>query len=469
MKKDGFSSSNRRVFIKAYGCQMNVYDGTRMMDVLAQEGYTACDTPDEADLVILNTCHIREKAAEKVYSELGRMRQIRTQRPHQPLRLGVAGCVAQAEGEEMLRRAPFVDMVFGPQTYHMLPRMLHQLDKGAGPVMMLDFPEKPNEKFDMLPEETADKGPVSFLTVQEGCDKFCTYCVVPYTRGIEISRPVADVLAEAARLVRGGAKELVLLGQNVSAYHGLNEEGIETGLGDVLRLLAEKLEPLGLRRLRYTTSHPRDTQDDLIAAHRDVPLVMPFLHLPVQSGSDKVLKEMNRKHPRARYLETIARFREVQPDIALSSDFIVGFPGETDEDFQQTMDLVRQVGFAQAYSFKYSPRPGTPGANRTDQVPEKIKKERLAALQGLLWAQQLAYNQSFVGRTVQVLMEKKGNKEGQWIGRTPYMQSVYVTLPQGASLHVGDFCNLHIKAGYQNSLEGMWCEQSSLAKSGQAA
>jgi len=513
----------RGVFIKTYGCQMNVYDSTRMSDVLHKAGYGAVQTPDEADLVILNTCHIREKATEKVFSELGRLHCIQKARAHRPLRLAVAGCVAQAEGEEIQKRAPYVSLVFGPQTYHLLPRMLQHLDKmekavqdgqrdvqgevqgeavketqkeggaaaqkegivsksdkmtlkeapdsqgmGRGflaakkksvkPARLscLEFPVE--SKFDFLPEETQDKGPVSFLTVQEGCDKFCTYCVVPYTRGCEDSRPVESVLAEATRLVKGGARELVLLGQNVSAYHGMGKGGREYGLGDLMRLLEERLHAEGLWRLRYTTSHPRDTQDDLIAAHRDLKCVMPFLHLPVQSGSDYILKTMNRQHPRQRYLETIERFREARPDIAFSSDFIVGFPGESEADFEETLDLVRKVGYAQAYSFKYSARPGTPSANWDDQVPESVKDQRLQRLQALLNAQQLAFNQTCEGRSFEVLVERKGQDGDVWVGRSPYMQSVYVdTASLGRDkehVNVGALISVKVEQGLAHALQG---------------
>ncbi|WP_082192017.1 tRNA (N6-isopentenyl adenosine(37)-C2)-methylthiotransferase MiaB [Candidatus Hepatobacter penaei] len=445
-------SKTHSVYIKTYGCQMNVYDATRMADVLKTVGYEVAPGPEEADLVLLNTCHIREKASEKVFSELGRLHQLQKKRTR-PMMLGVAGCVAQAEGKEIQRRAPYVNLVFGPQTYHLLPSMLKEVE-AHGPshkVLMLDFPS--TSKFDFLPEETLDKGPVSFLTIQEGCDKFCTYCVVPYTRGIEVSRPVDDVMAEAVRLVEGGAQEIVVLGQNVSAYHGQGPEGTHYGLGDLLRGLAMRLEKAGLKRLRYTTSHPRDTQSDLIKAHGELDMLMPFLHLPVQSGSDRVLKAMNRQHPRARYLDVIQRFRQARPDIALSSDFIVGFPGETEEDFEDTLSLVREVGYAQAYSFKYSPRPGTPGALREDQIPEEVKAERLARLQALLNAQQLAFNQRFEGQTVEVLIERQGRLPHQWIGRTPYMQSVHITTE---GLHKGAMVKAHITKGLANSLEGTW-------------
>lgn len=445
-------TSARGVYIKTYGCQMNVYDSGRMMDVLAKEGFEVVDTPDVADLVLLNTCHIREKASEKVFSELGRLHQLQKSRAR-PMILGISGCVAQAEGAEIQRRAPYVNLVFGPQTYHLLPTMLKQLDTGDDRVCMIDFPAQ--SKFDFLPEETLDKGPVSFLTVQEGCDKFCTYCVVPYTRGVEVSRPVEDVLREAKRLVSNGAREIVVLGQNVSAYHGRGSDGREYGLGQLLRLLSEELEGTPLKRLRYTTSHPRDTQDDLIEAHKDLTMLMPFLHLPVQSGSNAILKAMNRQHPRERYLEVIRQFRQARPDIALSSDFIVGFPGETEADFEDTLALVCEVDYAQAYSFKYSPRPGTPGAMREDQISEEIKSERLARLQALLNEQQLSFNKTFKGKEVEVLIERPGHKPNQWIGRTPHMQSTHVTAKGLAPGHV---VRVSIEAGHANSLEGRLIE-----------
>jgi tRNA-2-methylthio-N6-dimethylallyladenosine synthase len=446
------SAHTRSVYIKTYGCQMNVYDSGRMMDVLAKEGFAVVDTPDVADLVLLNTCHIREKASEKVFSELGRLHQLQKSRAR-PMILGVSGCVAQAEGAEIQRRAPYVNLVLGPQTYHLLPTMLKQLDAGQDKVCMIDFPAE--SKFDFLPEETLDKGPVSFLTVQEGCDKFCTYCVVPYTRGVEVSRPVADVVTEAKRLVSNGAREIVVLGQNVSAYHGRSPDGTEYGLGNLLRLLSKELEKTPLKRLRYTTSHPRDMQDDLIKAHKDLDMLMPFLHLPVQSGSNTILNAMNRQHPRERYFEVIQQFRQARPDIALSSDFIVGFPGETEADFEDTLALVREVNYAQAYSFKYSPRPGTPGAMREDQIPEDVKSDRLARLQALLNEQQLAFNKRFEGKDVEVLIERPGHKPNQWIGRTPHMQSTHIT---GKALAPGHIVRAFIEAGHANSLEGRLIE-----------
>ncbi|WP_374762826.1 tRNA (N6-isopentenyl adenosine(37)-C2)-methylthiotransferase MiaB [Yunchengibacter salinarum] len=421
---------SRKVFIKTYGCQMNVYDSQRMADALRPHGWGASESPDEADLVILNTCHIREKAAEKVYSEIGRLRQAKEYRRKSgsDMVIAVAGCVGQAEGPEMMRRAPAIDMVLGPQTYHRLPAMLEEVarQRTRGPnarVLDTDFPAE--SKFDHLPGGSPVSSPSQFLTIQEGCDKFCTFCVVPYTRGAEYSRPVADLVREARDLVRRGAVEITLLGQNVNAYHGDDDGGRICSLGGLIRRLAD-IE--GLERIRYTTSHPRDMDDDLIAAHRDVPQCMPYLHLPVQSGSDRILDAMNRRHTADDYRRIIDRLRVARPDLALSGDFIVGFPGETDADFADTMALVRDVGYAQAYSFKYSPRPGTPASVNTDQVPEAVKSARLAELQALLNDQQLAFNQATVGRTLPVLLERPGREAGQLIGRSPYLQSVHVAV-----------------------------------------
>ncbi|RMD61241.1 MAG: tRNA (N6-isopentenyl adenosine(37)-C2)-methylthiotransferase MiaB, partial [Alphaproteobacteria bacterium] len=379
----------KKLYIRTYGCQMNVYDSARMADVLAPLGYVPASDPDEADLVILNTCHIREKAAEKVYSELGRLRALKEARARAGGRMvvAVAGCVAQAEGAEILRRAPQVDLVFGPQTYHRLPELVARAARATGGVLDTDFPVE--SKFDHLPQAAAPQGPAAFLSVQEGCDKFCTFCVVPYTRGAEQSRPVAAVIAEAERLVAAGAREITLLGQNVNAYHGIGPDGRPWGLGRLIRRLAE-IE--GLMRLRYTTSHPRDVDDELIAAHEAEPKLMPYLHLPVQSGSDRILEAMNRRHGADDYRRTVARLRAARPDLALSSDFIVGFPGETDSDFAATLHLVADIGFAQAYSFKYSARPGTPAAALPGQVPDEVKAARLAMLQEVLDDQQTAFN-----------------------------------------------------------------------------
>jgi tRNA-2-methylthio-N6-dimethylallyladenosine synthase len=439
----------KNVFIKTYGCQMNVYDSARMADVLAPLGYGACASPDDADMVILNTCHIREKAAEKVFSELGRLHQLQKERADQGKRLvlGVAGCVAQAEGAEIARRAPYVDMVFGPQSYHRLPDMVARLGRDSGLVLDTEFPVE--DKFDNLPAPTHQTGPAAFLTIQEGCDKFCTFCVVPYTRGAEFSRPVADVIAEARQLVRRGAREITLLGQNVNAYHGVGSDGVAVGLGDLARRLADEVE--GLERLRYTTSHPRDVDDSLIAAHREIDILMPYLHLPVQSGADRILTAMNRGHTADDYRRIVARLRDAQPNLAMSSDFIVGFPGETDADFTATMTLIRDVGYAQAFSFKYSPRPGTPAATHDAPVPEAVKVERLAELQALLGDQQRAFNQSFLGRTVPVLLDRPGRHQGQVAGRSPYLQPVQVAA--SADL-IGTIAPVAIDDVLTNSLTG---------------
>jgi tRNA-2-methylthio-N6-dimethylallyladenosine synthase len=418
----------KKLYIKTYGCQMNVYDSARMADVLAPLGYVPAGAPEDADMIILNTCHIREKAAEKVYSELGRLRPLQANKNREGGRmiLAVAGCVAQAEGAEIIARAPYVDIVLGPQTYHRLPEMVAQAARAGGHVLDTDFPVA--AKFDFLPEAAASQGVSAFLSVQEGCDKFCTFCVVPYTRGAEFSRPAAAIIAEARRLVAQGAREITLLGQNVNAYRGAAPDSTARwGLGRLIRALAE-IE--GLLRLRYTTSHPRDVDDSLVAAHRDVPELMPFLHLPVQSGSDRVLAAMNRRHKGDDYRRIIERLRGARPDIAFSSDFIVGFPGEDDADFAATLDLAREIGYAQAFSFKYSPRPGTPAALMPQQVPEAIKAERLAALQALLTAQQREFNAAAVGREMPVLFEKRGRHRGQLIGRSPYLQAVHAAAPE---------------------------------------
>jgi tRNA-2-methylthio-N6-dimethylallyladenosine synthase len=423
----------KKLYIKTYGCQMNVYDSNKIEDLLRPLGYESVDVPDDADMMILNTCHIREKATEKVYSDLGRLHphKDRRSREGKDTIIVVAGCVAQAEGDEIIRRAKYVDMVVGPQTYHHLPEMIAQAQRqrdhdhegpGRG-IVAIDFDS--DAKFDALPEASSVEGPSAFLTIQEGCDKFCHFCCVPYTRGAEFSRPVADVLKEAKHLVSKGVHEIFLLGQNVNAYHGSSPHSSkEWGLG---RLLRELAEIDGLERLRYMTSHPRDVDDELIEAHRDVAKVMPYLHLPVQSGSDHILKAMNRKHTADEYFRIIDRLREVQPGIAFSSDFIVGYPGETDKDFQDTLNLVEKVFYAQCYSFKYSPRPGTPAAAHELQVPEKVKDERLAVLQDLLRQQQDKFNADKVGQTMSVLFEKAGRHEGQLVGKSPYLQSVFAT------------------------------------------
>ena len=439
----------KKLFIKTYGCQMNVYDSDRMASLLARHGYDRADCAEDADLVILNTCHIREKAAEKVYSELGRLRLLRDDRREHggDLTIGVAGCVAQAEGEAMLERAPFVDLVVGPQTYHRLPELLHRRARGEGAVLDTDFPVE--SKFDLLPDEIEPGQPVSaFLTVQEGCDKFCTFCVVPYTRGAEASRPAGDVIAEARRLVAAGAREITLLGQNVNAYHGDGPNGKSWSLARLLWALAE-ID--GLDRLRYTTSHPRDMSDDLIDAHGKCSSLMPFLHLPVQSGSDSVLQAMNRQHDADSYIRLIDRLRNARPDLALSSDFIVGFPGESDADFEATMMLVERVTFAQAFSFKYSPRPGTPASNQRKQVKDEAKSERLQRLQALLGEQADAFNRGTVGRRLPVLLERPGRHPGQLVGRTPYLQAVHVDA-RGAE--IGDLIDVDILAHHAHSLAG---------------
>jgi len=416
----------KKLHIKTYGCQMNVYDSERIAEVLAPLGYQLVDGqhgPVGADMVILNTCHIREKAAEKVYSELGRLRIHKDAQTAQGKRmvLAVTGCVAQAEGEEVLRRAPYVDMVFGPQTYHRLPQMVAEATRASGQVLDTDFPAE--SKFDALPTARTVDGASAFLSIQEGCDKFCTYCVVPYTRGAEFSRPTQDVLEEARNLVDCGALEITFLGQNVNNYHGDSGDGTEWNLA---RLIHAAAEIDGLERIRFTTSYPAEVDDALIAAHRDVAKLMPYLHLPVQSGSDRVLKAMNRQHGTLAYRRVVDKLRHARPDLALSSDFIVGFPGETDADFQATLDLVEEVNFIQAYSFKYSPRPGTPAALMDDQVHEAVKAERLARLQAVLNRQTLAFNTQMVGQTSAVLLDRSGKKPGQLVGRSPYMQAVVV-------------------------------------------
>jgi tRNA-2-methylthio-N6-dimethylallyladenosine synthase len=437
----------KKLYIKTYGCQMNVYDSARMADVLAPLGYAPAAAAEEADMVILNTCHIREKAAEKVFSELGRLHPLKTrkQAAGERLILAVAGCVAQAEGAEILARAPYVDIVLGPQTYHRLGEMVAQAARAGGHVLDTDFPAQ--AKFDFLPEAAAPQGVSAFLTVQEGCDKFCTFCVVPYTRGAELSRPAAAILAEARRLQAQGAREITLLGQNVNAYRGAGDGGA-WGLGRLIRALAA-IE--GLRRIRYTTSHPLDVDDELVAAHRDVPALMPFLHLPVQSGSSRVLAAMNRRHDVDDYRGIIERLRRARPDIAFSSDFIVGFPGESDRDFAQTLSLAREIGYAQAYSFKYSPRPGTPAALMPDQVPDAVKAARLAELQALLAGQQRAFNTAAIGRTLDVLFEKRGRHPGQLIGRSPYLQAVHAPAPDRL---IGAVAPVRLTAALANSLAG---------------
>jgi tRNA-2-methylthio-N6-dimethylallyladenosine synthase len=434
----------RRLYIKTYGCQMNVYDSERMADVLRPLGYGLTDAPDDADLVVLNTCHIREKATEKVYSELGQLKRLKARRADAggAMLVAVAGCVAQAEGAEIRRRQPAVDIVVGPQSYHRLPELIARAHRAAGEPLAAEF--EPDAKFDALTGAREPEGVSAFLTVQEGCDKFCTFCVVPYTRGPEYSRPPAAIEAEARALVSRGVREITLLGQNVNAY----DDGDAGGLAGLIRRLA-KIP--GLARIRYTTSHPRDMEEALIDAHAEVEALMPYLHLPVQAGSDPVLKAMNRGHSARDYLRIVERLRAARPDIALSGDFIVGFPGETEPDFQATLDLVREVGYAGAFSFKYSRRPGTPGAALPAQIPDPVKAERLARLQALLEAQQLAFNRAQVGQILPVLVEKRGTREGQVAGRSPYLQATH--LP-GDARQIGEIIPVRIASATRNSLAG---------------
>jgi tRNA-2-methylthio-N6-dimethylallyladenosine synthase len=445
----------KQVHIKTFGCQMNVYDSDRMADVLAPEGYVVTDSPENADMVVINTCHIREQASEKLFSELGRLRKIKSKRSDagKTTVIAVAGCVAQAVGEEVLKRAPYVDIVLGPQTYHRLPEMVarvtrlgnNKINKG---VLDIEFPEK--TKFDFLPNVVA-KGASAFLSIQEGCDKFCTFCVVPYTRGAEYSRVVEDIIFEAKSLISGGVKELTLLGQNVNAYHGKktrNDSGNEVGLGYLIRCLSEIS---GVERLRYMTSHPIDMDDDLIFTHGEVASLMPFLHLPVQSGSDRVLKRMNRHHEVADYHRVIDKLLTQRSELKFSSDFIVGFPGETDADFESTLKLVREIKFLQSYSFKYSPRPGTPGALMGEDVPEHIKSERLSILQDLLVQHQTAFNQESVGTVMPVLFDRRGRKADQIVGRSPFMQPVHV---KASNEYFGQIVDVNLLSATPNSLSG---------------
>ena len=438
----------KKLFIKTYGCQMNAYDSARMADLLAPLGYAGAETAEDADMVILNTCHIREKATEKVYSELGRIRGLKEDKSRNGGRMlvAVAGCTAQAEGEEILARAPVVDMVVGPQSYHRLPEMIARLARGAGERIEADFPAL--EKFDALPEAVSDTGVSAFLTVQEGCDKFCTFCVVPYTRGPEHSRPPEKIIAEAQALAARGAREIVLLGQNVNAYRGEDANGKTWSLARLIEAVAGIRDVL---RIRYTTSHPRDMGDDLIAAHGDIEKLMPFLHLPVQSGSDSVLAAMNRQHTADEYRALIARIRARRPDIAFSSDFIVGFPGESDADFEATLQLVRDVGYAQCFSFKYSPRPGTPAAAARKQIAESVKSARLDVLQKLLLSQQDDANRAIIGKDLDVLFEKAGRGPGQIVGRTPHLNPVHV---EGPPSLIGQVRKVRIEALTANSVKG---------------
>ncbi len=434
----------RRLHVVTHGCQMNVYDSARMADVLAPLGYTTVDTPDDADMVIMNTCHIRERAADKVFSALGRLRVLKEATGNRMM-IAVTGCVAQAEGDLLLKRAPYVDMVVGPQAYHRLPELIAQVHRNKHSVMDTSFPAE--QKFDFLPDAAAPQGVIANLTIQEGCDKFCSFCVVPYTRGAEASRPAAAILAEAQRMVDLGSREIVLLGQNVNAYHGLAPDG---GVWSLARLLQALAKVPGLLRLRYTTSHPSDMSDELMLAHRDNPRLMPFLHLPVQSGSDKILAAMNRKHKADDFRRIIARLRALRPDMAFTSDFIIGHPGETDADFAATMRLVRETGFALAYSFNYSPRPGTPAAG-LPQVPDAVKNERLHELQAELRRQQDAFNAANVGLTTPVLFTGIGRHAGQIAGRSLYAQPVVVDSPEPLT---GEIHQVKITHANSNSLLG---------------
>ena len=431
----------RKFHIKSFGCQMNVYDGERMSELLVDQGMSVAEHGDEADLVVLNTCHIREKAVDKVYSDIGRLRRKDGTSPM----IAVAGCVAQAEGKEISRRAPSVDIVVGPQAYHRLPELL-AIAKSGKKALDTDMPAI--SKFDVLPSRGKQARPTAFLTVQEGCDKFCTYCVVPYTRGSEISRPWIDLIDEAKALVDGGAREITLLGQNVNAWSGEDDKGEKQGLDGLIRAL-DKIS--GLQRIRYMTSHPNDMTDGLIAAHGEVAKLMPFLHLPVQSGSDRILKAMNRSHSAQSYLDILEKMRQVRPDIALSGDFIVGFPGESDQDFEETLQIVRDANYSQAFSFKYSPRPGTPAAVMDEQIAPEVMDERLQRLQALLNEQQYAFNQQTVGRKTDILLERQGKLDGQLIGKTPWLQSVHIISPD---LAIGDLVEIDITQAGPNSLTG---------------
>ena len=436
-------SAPKKLFVKTYGCQMNVYDSERMVEALGRSGYVETETPDDADMILLNTCHIREKAAEKIYSELGRFKPLKDEKPD--LKIGVAGCVAQAEGEEIMRRQPMVDLVVGPQSYHNLAALEAQAGQGSKAID-IEFP--PEDKFEVLKERPKiRRAPAAFLTVQEGCDKFCAFCVVPYTRGAEVSRPAARILREAQELVERGVREITLLGQNVNAYHG---EGVAGARWSLARLIWALDEIDGLERIRFTTSHPNDMSDALIEAHADCKKLMPYLHLPVQSGSDKILKRMNRAHTAESYLRVIEKLRKARPDILLSGDFIVGFPEETEEDFQATMDLVRAVEYGQAYSFKYSTRPGTPAAERP-QVEEAVKTERLHRLQDLLWSQQRGLQKRMVGREVSVLFEKAGRDAGQMVGKSEHLHAVHAYAPDVA---IGELRQVRIVESLTNSLTG---------------
>jgi tRNA-2-methylthio-N6-dimethylallyladenosine synthase len=451
------TAATKRLYIKTYGCQMNVYDSERMKDVLAPLGYTSVNEPDDADLVLLNTCHIREKATEKVFSELGQIKKLKEASGGKML-IGVAGCVAQAEGEEIMRRQPAVDIVLGPQAYHKLPEMIARVHRAADERLETEF--EVEEKFDALPDERQVDGPTAFLSVQEGCDKFCAFCVVPYTRGAEFSRPVDKIVSEARSLVQKGVREINLLGQNVNAFHGPAprlEGGEDWGLGKLIRHLA-KID--GLDRIRFTTSHPRDMDEDLIEAFGDTEKLMPYLHLPVQAGSDAILKAMNRGHTAEHYIGIIDRLREIRPDMAITSDFIVGFPGERDQDFEDTMALVERIDYAAAYSFKYSRRPGTPAADMFGQVPEDVMDERLQRLQALLRDQQTRFNQSQIGKTLPVLVTGTARNAGQMAGRTPYLQATHFEAPADI---VGQIVNVRIETATLNSVGGVLADHMETA------
>jgi tRNA-2-methylthio-N6-dimethylallyladenosine synthase len=451
----------KKLHIKTYGCQMNVYDSDRMQDLMGAIGYQPCETPEDADMVIINTCHIREKASEKLFSDLGRIRPHKNKKKESgsEMIVAVAGCVAQAEGEEIFKRSNVVDIIVGPESYQTLPDLVGKVIRDKKKQINLEFVA--NEKFDILPESKAGTNSSAFLTIQEGCDKFCTFCVVPYTRGAEYSRKVSQIVDDAKRLVQKGVQEIYFLGQNVNAYHGLDDDGNAASLA---KLIAEVAKINEIKRIRYTTSHPRDMSDDLILAHAEIEKLMPFLHLPIQSGSNNILKAMNRKHTRQDYFKIIEKLRKARPDIGLSSDFIVGFPGETDKDFEDTLDLVEKIGFTQCYSFKYSPRPGTPAAEAAIQIEESVKDERLARLQALLTNQQIEFNKKFEKQIMPVLFEreapkskkeKHGDKIQLW-GKSPYLQSVIVDVEsqEEAQKYTGKIAEVEILKSRPSSLVG---------------
>ncbi|NDD49166.1 MAG: tRNA (N6-isopentenyl adenosine(37)-C2)-methylthiotransferase MiaB [Alphaproteobacteria bacterium] len=438
----------KKVFVKTYGCQMNVYDSERIMESLSENGYKQTNNLNESDLIVFNTCHIREKAAEKLYSDIGRLKKIRKEK-----KIIVAGCVAQAEDKEIIQRMPEVDLVIGPQTYHKIPELVSKLNKKKKYVET-DFPIE--NKFNLLSERVrSDKKPTAFLTIQEGCDKFCTFCVVPYTRGAEYSRTTKELIEETKQLISQGVSEITLLGQNVNAYHG---EGLNGGISNLANLIYELSKLDGLERIRYTTNHPVDVNQELIDAHKDITKLMPYIHLPVQSGSNRILKLMNRKHTCEEYIEIIENIRNARNDIALSSDFITGFPGETDKDFESTIELVKKIKYAQAYSFNYSPRPGTPSADYERQIPQNIKSERLKLLQDILKQQQLEFNNQSKGKIVRILVERKGKEINQLVGKTPHMQSVFFN--NNNKSKIGDFIDVRIDSIKVNNLSGELVEYS---------